>query len=243
MAYNPIVEILTEQKENKYWFDKKKTHNYKKYLGTFWQLLFLSEMHAQKNDQIINAIEHIFDTGQAANGGFSVSGTNSYAIECLTENMLRVLINYGYLNDERTQNALEYLLKNFVDTNGKTRCQTIGLLSSCFMVLPKLLIAFSMIPEKERSSRVNKGIDLCIKRLLDNRIFKYLPEKNREFTKKANELKLKGQQRTDARIAFWKENPKMDNIPKKGWTEFSFPNSYSSDALDALRALASAKIE
>lgn len=243
MSYKPIVEILDKQINNRYWFNDKKDQNYRKYLGTFWQLLFLMEMQAQKNEQISNAIEHIFETGQAPNGGFSISGANSYAIECLTANMIRVLTTYNYLKDERTQNALEFLLKGFVDTNGETRCQTLGLLSNCYMVLPKLLHAFSLIPQNERTSRVEKGITLCVNRLLKNQIFIYLPEKNREFLKMANESKLKGQERINAKKKFFAENPKMKKITKKGWTTFDFPHSYTSDVLDTLRALKSANIK
>ena len=242
MTYRPIVEIFAEQKDSRYWFDKKKTHNYKKYLGTFWQLLFLYEMQAEKNEQITNAIEHIFETGQAANGGFSVNGTNSYAVECLTANMLRVLINYGYYDDERTQKALEFLLMRFVDTNGKVRCQTVGLLDSCYMVLPKVLYALSMIPKKDHTNPITKGINLCVERMLDNHIFKYLPEKNREFLKEVNEGKLKGKYRKDKRDSYLKDFPNMKKIPKKGWMVFSFPNSYTSDVLDAMRSLKLANV-
>jgi hypothetical protein len=242
-TYKPIKEILQSQKENSYWFDKHKKHNYKKYLGTYWQLIFLSEMHAQRNEQIENAIEHIFATGQPKDGGFSYDGTNSYIITCLTANIIRALIHFGYLKDERTKKAIEYLLANFVDTNGKIRCQTVGLVPNCYMTIPKVLHAFSSIPMKLRTTRVNKGIDLCVKLLLENHIFKYMPEKNREFVNIAHERKYKGQERIDERIKFLKKYPDMKKIAKKGWTKFGFPYSYASDALDAMRALVSAEIK
>ncbi|NHK31195.1 MAG: hypothetical protein FK730_07575 [Asgard group archaeon] len=242
-TYKPIKEILQNQKENSYWFDKHKKHNYKKYLGTYWQLIFLNQMHAQRNEQIENAIEHVFATGQPRDGGFSYDGTNSYIISCLTANILRALIHFGYLDDERTMNALEYLLTNFVDTNGKIRCQPVGLIPNCYMTIPKILHAFSSIPKKMRTSRVDKGIDLCVERLLENQIFIYLPEKNREFVKIANEMKYKGQQRIDEREKFLKKYPNMKKVAKKGWTQFGFPYSYASDALDAMRALVSAEIK
>ncbi|MFW9851555.1 MAG: nitrogen fixation protein NifH, partial [Candidatus Thorarchaeota archaeon] len=69
MSYRPIKEILDNQIKNRYWFDAKKDQNYKKYLGTYWQLIFLYELNALTNTQIENAIEHIFSTGQAPNGG------------------------------------------------------------------------------------------------------------------------------------------------------------------------------
>ena len=176
ITYKPIVDFLKNQKENSYWHDKAKDKNYKKYLGTFWQLIFLSNMHAEKNEQITNAIEHIFSTGQPSYGGFSVSGTNSLSIICLTANILRALIHFGYWNDERTRTALEYILANFSDTNGKIRCQPVGLLPDCYMTLPKILHALSTIPKEDRTTRVAKGIDLCVNRILENQIYQYLPE-------------------------------------------------------------------
>ena len=238
-SYKPIVEILSKQKEDTYWFDKGKDKNYKKYLGTFWQLHFLSRMHAEKNEQITNACEHIFSTGQAPNGGFSMSGTNSQSIICLTANMIRALIHFGYLNDERTQNALEYILSSFADTNGTTRCRPIGLLENCYMTLPKILYALSMIPVQKRNSRINKGIDLCVKRLIENQVYFYLPEKNKEWAKIVADKKLKGKDLVNEKNKFIAEHSPLKMKAKAGWMKFGFPLNYNSDALDALLSLIS----
>lgn len=242
MSYRPIIEILENQKEQTYWYEKGKDKNYKKYLGTFWQLLFLSELQAQTDERITNAIEYIFETGQAPNGGFSVSGTNSLSIECLTSNILRGLIHFGYLEDERTQNALEFLLKRFVDTNGKIRCQVISLIDNCYMVLPKILFALSSIPKEKQTIRVKKGIDLCTQRLLENHIFKYIPDKNREWMNIVAERKLKGIQLVDERKKFLVKNPIKNKVAKAGWIKFGFPLGYTSDVLDAMRSLVNAGI-
>ncbi len=242
MTYKPIKEILMNQIEETYWFDKGKTKNYKKYLGTFWQLIFLSEMQAEKNKQIANACEHVFSTGQAPNGAFSMSGTNSQSIICLTANVLRALIHFNYLEDDRTQKALEYILSSFVDTNGKIRCQVMGLFENCYMTIPKILFALSAMPEKKRTPRVNKGIDLCVKRLLDNQIYIYLPEKTNEWRKLVEEKKLKGQEYADEKKNFIQKHSPLKKKPKVGWTKFRFPLN-NSDALDAMRALVSANVE
>ncbi|MHA1187119.1 MAG: hypothetical protein ACTSSK_09650 [Candidatus Heimdallarchaeota archaeon] len=241
-TYKPIIEILSKQKENTYWFEKGKNQNYKKYLGTFWQLHFLSRMHAEKTEQIANACEHIFSTGQAPNGGFSISGTNSLFIVCLTANMVRALIHFGYLDDERTQNALENILSSFVDTNGTIKCRLIGLLGNCYMALPKILFALTAIPKEKRNSRINKGITLCVKRLLENKVYMYLPEKNREWVKIVAEKKLKGQELVDEKDKFVVKHTPMPKIAKAGWLKFGFPLSYNSDALDALLSLVSANV-
>ena len=243
MTYQPIVDIMQNQKENSYWYDKRKDQNYKKYLGTFWQLIFLSDMQAERTEQIANGIEHIFSTGQPSNGGFSVSGTNSLVIICLTANILRSLIHFDYWDDERTRKALEYILINFADTKGRMRCQPTGLLPDCYMTLPKILHALSAIPKEDRTTRVTKGMDLCVDRILENHIYKFLPEKNKEFVKFAYSKKLTGQERLVAKQEFLKNNPNMKRIVKHGWTKFGFPHSYASDALDAMKALVSAEVK
>ena len=182
MTYKPIVEIMQNQKEKTFWFSKAKDKNYKKYLGTLWQLLFLSEMYAQKNEQIANACEHLFSTGQAPRGGFSITGTNSGMIMCLTANMLRALIHFGYLEDDSTNKALEYILNNVKEDIIFIPCQMISLLTNCYMAIPKILFALTLIHKEKRTPKVKKGIDICVKTLLSNQIYKYLPEKNKQWT-------------------------------------------------------------
>jgi len=243
MSYRPIKEILKNQKENRYWFDAKKDQNYKKYLGTFWQLIFLYELNALNNIQIENAIEHIFSTAQAPNGGFSITGTNSGVITCLTSNILRALIHFNYWDDERTKIALEHLMSEYVDKDGYIRCRMYGLRSSCYMTIPKILFALSAIPKKERTSRIKKGIDQCVKILLENQVYKYVPEKNSEWLKYASEKKLKGREFVEERKKFIEKNLPMKKIAKAGWTKFGFPLSYNSDILDAMRSLVSVEIK
>ena len=238
-SYQPIKEILNNQKENYYWFDKKKDKNYKKYLGSFWQLLFLYEMHAQKNEQISNGIEHIFTTGQAPNGGFSVSGTNSVSIPCLTANMVRMLIYFDYRKDERTNKAIDYILTKLEDKDGFICYPLTSLMKNCYMTIPKILHALSAIPEKDRTSRVQNGINICIQRVLDNQIFKYVPERNKEWLKYVADKKIKGEELFLERTKFLKKNLSKVKVAKPGWLKFGFPLNYNSDILDTMRSLAS----
>jgi len=238
-SYQAIKEILNNQKEHYYWFDKKKDKNYKKYLGSFWQLLFLYEMHAQINEQISNGIEHVFTTGQAPNGGFSMSGTNSASLTCLTANMVRMLIYFDYRKDERTNKAIDYILTKLEDTDGLICYPLTSLLKNCYMTIPKILHALSSIPEKDRTSRVQNGINICVQRILDNQIFKYVPERNKEWLKYVNSSKIKGEELFMERSKFLKKNPSKVKVAKPGWIKFGFPLNYNSDILDTMRSLAS----
>ncbi|MCG3215811.1 MAG: hypothetical protein KAS63_03810 [Candidatus Heimdallarchaeota archaeon] len=238
-TYKPIEDILKNQKENTYWFDKRKDKNYKKYLGSFWQIIFLYELHAQKNEQIKNGIEHIFLTGQSPSGGFSMTGTDRGAITCLTANIVRALVYFGYWKDERTESAVEYLLSKLEDKEGFICYPLTSLLKNCFMTIPKVLFALGSIPEKDRSPRIQKGIEFCVKYLLENQIFKYIPERNKEWIKHITDNKIKGQQLFNERSKYIEKYPNMKNIAKSGWIKFGFPLNYNSDALDAMRSLVS----
>jgi hypothetical protein len=109
------------------------------------------------------------------------------------------------------------------------------------MVLPQILRALNAIPRKKRSAKVTKGIDLCINRLLENEIYKYVPERNREFIKATS--KIRGQDRVNERVRWLKENPDMKRIAKKSWSKFKFPHSYTSDTLDAMISLLHADVQ
>ncbi|MFW9924120.1 MAG: hypothetical protein ACFFDW_12615 [Candidatus Thorarchaeota archaeon] len=242
--YRPIKEILEQQKEKSYWFDKRKDKNYTKYLGTYWQVHFLSEMYANRNEGIENAIEHLFSTGQVANGGFSYDGGSGGAIVCLTSNIFRALVHFGYLKDERTQNALSFILERIVDTKGFVNCgDTFSLIHGCYMTLPKTLFAFAAIPEKERSTQVKEGIKICSEKILANHIYKYVPEKNKEWLDFIRTQNFTAQQKRDARTDYLEKKPITNKIAKSGWMKFGFPLSYNSDALDTMYAFALTNID
>lgn len=233
--YRPIREILRNQIDHSHW-----DSGYKLYTGTYWQLKFLSDMHATKCDQIDNAIEFIFSRGLTAEGYFAI-GAGGHNFDCMTANLLQALIHFGFLDDKRTQKVIDYFETTFSDTNGSIKCNTRGLLTNCYMVLPQILRALSAIPRKKRSAKVNKGIALCVNRLLENRIYQFVPEKNREFIKVTSNIR--GQDRVEERTRWLKENPDMGQVAKKSWSKFKFPHSYTSDALDALYSLSHADVK
>lgn len=245
MSYKPIVEIFQNQKENSYWYNNTKEANYKKYLGTFWQLHFLRALHTQMNNKIANAIEHIFAIGQASNGGFTITGTNRGTAVCLTANTFRSLVHFGYLDDDRTNNALNYLLTKIVDEKAEKICSKaiFGLRTSCYMTIPKVLFAFTAIPENKRNNRINQAITICVNIILENQVFKYIPDNNNEWKKHFAERKLRGKQIFEEKTKYLKKHPIKNTITKAGWTKFGFPLSYNSDALNAMLSLYSARID
>lgn len=75
--------------------------DYKKYTGAFWTLIFLADLYADGRDRRVQQLaKHVLST-QMDNGGFTASGEPRYEIVCLTANLLRALVHFGFGDDER----------------------------------------------------------------------------------------------------------------------------------------------
>ncbi|KYK33705.1 MAG: nitrogen fixation protein NifH [Theionarchaea archaeon] len=189
-----------------------------KYKATYHQLLILSELGASLCDSIEKVVEVIFQNYQYNSGHFSFKmikterGRKSSLTDgaCLTGNILRFLIHFGYLSDERTQKALKFLVETH-DNGWSCRAYPIDrgkvFPQHCYMGGVKPLIAFSMIPEPERTKDIQEIIEQEIEIYLENEIFMYLKDE-------------KGKRKA-----------------KFGWTRFGFPLFYQSNALEGLDVL------
>jgi hypothetical protein len=114
MAETPIATILAAQHPDGFW-EKAGPGYATKYRGTVWQLIFLDQLGADPADaRVRRACEYVLSHSQAVNGGFGASGAlagpppPSAVIHCLNGNLLRALIGFGWLNDERVERAIEW---------------------------------------------------------------------------------------------------------------------------------------
>jgi hypothetical protein len=115
MAADPIAAILAAQHPEGYW-EKPGPGYATKYRGTVWQLIFLEQLGADAaDDRIRRACAYVLAHSQASTGGFGASGRidggappPSAVIHCLNGNLLRALIGFGWLDDERVQRAIEW---------------------------------------------------------------------------------------------------------------------------------------
>jgi hypothetical protein len=114
MAADPIASILAAQAPDGHW-EKPGPGYATKYRGTVWQLIFLDQLGADpENAGVRRACEYVLSHSQADNGGFGASGVasagpppSSRVIHCLTGNLLRALIGFGWLDDTRVVRAVE----------------------------------------------------------------------------------------------------------------------------------------
>ena len=218
MVYTPVTEILQNQNPQGFWVSVDDPY-LPKYKATYHQLLILSELGTPVCKPIERSIELVFENYQYYSGHFRAKiikterGRKSILIDgaCLTGNIVRFLIHFGYLHDPRTQKALEFLVKTH-DNGWPCRAYPIDkekvFPQNCYMGGVKPLIALSMIPEQERKGSIQEIINEEVEIYLENEIFMYLKDE-------------KGERKA-----------------KYGWTRFGFPLFYQSDTLEVLETLA-----
>ena len=116
------AKILAKQRERTWWATKK-TCYVPKFRSTIWQLQVLADLGLDRKDKrIANAVEFWFDLHyNPEDGGYSPGSRFEkwHASHlCTTGNMVRSLIRLGYLDDERVQNAIAWLVDEQLPDGG-----------------------------------------------------------------------------------------------------------------------------
>jgi len=122
------AKILARQQE-KVWWATKRTCYLPKFTATIWQLQVLADLGlSRRHERIANAVELWFDLHRAQDGGYTAWSrreAEQYARThfrhpgtfmkrghlCTTGNMVRSLIRFGYLDDERVKSAIDWLVR------------------------------------------------------------------------------------------------------------------------------------
>jgi hypothetical protein len=127
--------------------------------------------------------------------------------------VLYYLNHFGYLEDPRTRKLLEFIYNYYDYENTGWKCRAFPIDPNkvfpinCFMGRPKLLKAFSMIPEVNRDLEMKRIIELEIEEILENQVYMYL------------------------------KNPNGNRKEKRGWKRFGFPLFYQADILEVMLTL------
>lgn len=236
--YPPIKTILSLIKPNGSWTDPK--NPYKKYTGNFWQYIFLCDLNAdQSNEMIQKASEHIFSY-QLPDGGFSHKLGFKKPIICLTANILRSLIHFGYEADKRVQKGVDLITGHIIDNQGVNCHDPIHiLLSDCQMALTKVLAMYTYLEKKNRDSEIKRAINVILEKIVENQVYRYVPTGAREYQKAIKGKKTAQIRQIKSRFLKYPEKLNKTEI-KSSWKRFGFPQSYTSDALETLYWLAKA---
>jgi hypothetical protein len=225
MATDPIKGILAAQ-DPRGWWVKPGPGYAPKYSGTVWNFMFLDQMGADPADEHVQAAcRYILERCPTSVGGLGCSGSHlernpppSTALHCLNGNLLRALIDFGHLNDPRTQAAVDWAARTILG-EGVERWYAItpgpGFACGGTQGLPcawgavKELRALAAIPPRRRTARVRRAIDAGV-----GFLFSRDP--------------------ADADYPMGYGNTK----PSSSWFKLGFPSGYVTDVLQVLEVLA-----
>ena len=176
MDTDPIKSILAAQDPAGWWAKPGPGYG-PKYLGTVWQVVFLDQLGADRaHPQVAKACEYVLTWCPTVSGGFGASATKreaqpppSRAIHCLNGNLLRALIGFGYLDDERVQAAIGWAARA-ITGEGVQRWYASGTSGPGFACAAnegrpcawgalKELGALARVPSERRAPLVRRAVD------------------------------------------------------------------------------------
>ncbi len=222
MQSEPISAILVNQHPDGYWV--KPGHGYSpKYTSTVWSIIILDQLGADGGDLRIRAgCEYLLSHTATTSGGFGFSASGvrrpspSSVVHCLNGNLLRALIGFGWLDDSRVQQAIDWQARSISgeDFDRYYKSGTTGPGFACFIngALPcawgavKALRGLARIPEDRRDSSVRAAIELGVEFLLS----------------------------CDPATAAYPTSSKVS----ENWFKLGFPSGYAADVLQVCEVLA-----
>lgn len=217
MASGPVPVILKAQHPDGYW--QEPGGGYGKYHGTAWQIMLLGELGADPtNQQVRRGCEYLLGHSIASNGAFSANKKSAVTgvIYCLNGNLLHSLIQLGFLDDPRVQQALDWQAHAITGeppvtyyqsaTTGPNFACSANLKQPCAWGATKALKALAAVPPEQRSPLIQRAIEQGTQLLLCYDLAKA-------------------------------EYPYAGKI-SSAWFKLGFPLSYWSDLLETLGVLA-----
>ncbi len=222
MRRGPVPRILEKQEDGGHWGKPRDFYIRSKYKGTVWTLLLLAELGADGSDKRIKkACEFILDASHdPESGGFAYAcleggGLHGAVLPCLTGNVVWSLIKFGYLDDPRVRQGIDFITKYQRFDDGVKepprgwpydKYEKCWGRHTCHMGVVKALKALAAIPEGRRTRAVNATLREGAEYLLMHRVFK--------------------------------RSHDLGRISRPEWLHFGFPTMYNTDILEILGILA-----
>jgi hypothetical protein len=199
MIRGPAADILSRQNEDggfmtagmveRYGYEVAKTGYQPKYKNSTWQLLFLAQLGADKEDPRVKRLcEFVLDNNY--NSGRGVMGINIkwrsgpgfYTLPCFVSNMVWALSTLGYHDDRRVQGSISWLLKyqRFDDGDFRTpdtwpyrgRADRCFGRHTCFSGVTRTLKAMTTVPEGRRTKEMDDFIGRATDFVLMHRLYR-----------------------------------------------------------------------
>ena len=233
--YPPIQQIISLINPNGSWGNPKTP--YKKYTGDYWQFIFLCDLNANPNELIHKVCSHIISY-QLASGGFTHKIGSNFPLICLTANIIRSLTHFG-INNESTLKGIKFLTDHIIEKQG-VFCSPdplYTLLPDCQMAITKILAMYATLGTEILDSYMKKAVKIIVDKIIENKIFRYVPIGAKEYQKSIRGKKSKEIRKIREEFVLQPEKLKKGDI-KKSWLKYGFPQSYTSDVLETLFWLA-----
>ena len=224
---DPIAAILAAQ-DPAGWWEKPGPGYAGKYRGTVWSLVFLDQLGADPDEPRVQAAcDYVLAHSQAKTGGFGASGAGrqappppSMVVHCLNGNLLRALIGFGWLDDERVGRSIAWQVAAITGegdpswnaiTPGPGFCCGANEGLPCAWGATKALLALARIPPEHRSPAVEQALAASVEFLLSR----------------------------DPAVADYPMGY-GNTKPNGSWFRLGFPSGYVTDVLQVLEALVEA---
>ncbi|MHB1160075.1 MAG: prenyltransferase/squalene oxidase repeat-containing protein [Chloroflexota bacterium] len=183
MESEPIASILAAQHLEGYWMKPGAGYG-PKYMGTVWQVIFLDQLGADPGDgRLKAACEYVLAHCQTASGGFGCSARATEAppppstvAHCLHGNLLRALLGFGWVEDDRVRRAIDWQARSITGdgfpryyqsaTTGPGFCCSANEKLPCAWGAIKAMLALARVPEEHRSPVVQAAIAQGVEFLL-----------------------------------------------------------------------------
>jgi hypothetical protein len=112
MQTGAVPAILAAQDPQGWWAEPGPGY-YPKYTGTVWSLIQLAWLGADGEDPRVQmACEYVLAHSRSPYGGFSAGAVFSGMIHCLQGNLAAALLDLGYLDDPRLEQAVDWLARS-----------------------------------------------------------------------------------------------------------------------------------
>ena len=227
MRTDPIAAILAAQDPGGWWGGPGSGY-LPKYTSSTWQLVFLDQLGADGADpRISKACEYIIRHTQTTGGGFGAVFRGealpppSTAIHCLNGNLLRALIGFGWLDDERIARAIDWQAAA-ITGEGEIRFYRSSMPGPgfrcganegepCAWGATKAVLALARIPPGRRLPNVQRAIDEGVAFLLS-----------------------RDPSQADYPAGYGNAKP------NGSWFKLGFPSGYVTDVLQVLEAVCEA---
>ena len=175
--YSPVRKILRVRNRDGYW-PPGETCYHPKWTSTVWPLMLLGEMGLDPDEGVKAASERFLDQHQLQNGAFSCPSRlekvrKKWEEPCLTGNMVRTLLVFGYGEDPRIKKAIEWMPKDQLEDGGwNCNYPEKKVKHSSFMSTIEPLWAYSEIPRNKWTRKMKRSVDQGAEFLLMHRIYK-----------------------------------------------------------------------